>query len=308
MFYYRIYGVIMKTDLRFPQLLVETDFSEQDSNFEQHIDIIEVCQGIVPDRLKTVEECCTRIEAKDSYFSNKYCYFHINEGKKIVYERKPECVETKLQSFILGWGLAILFHQRGKISIHCSCLANEKGAVLISGGSGSGKSTLSRALLEKGYTLMADDVAVLDLNGKDETGRDVAMAYPAFPFQKLCAEEMRARGIATEGLIHVDEERDKYLVPYSKEFSPEPVPLRTVIYLGKSDGDSIVSYELTGGEKFTECMRGLFLMPLFRDKLYSTENGMRGLRFASLAPMYKIIRPREKDTREEIINTALKLL
>ena len=56
----------------------------------------------------------------------------------------------------------------------------EKGEMcVIQGTSGSGKSTFTTKLLENGFRLMTDDVAIVDISSEGDI-----MVYPAFPQQK----------------------------------------------------------------------------------------------------------------------------
>lgn len=300
--YYKIYGVVMASDVEFPQLVEVKD------NLEIMKVDISVYERIVPERLKNEDECFSKIDKKESYFSNSYCYFWIKDGKELIYQEKKICTTKKLSSYILGWGLAILFYQRDMLSIHCSCVSNDRGAVLISGLSGSGKSTITNTLLKDGYNFMADDVAVVDVNAMDELGNNIAIAYPAFPFQKLCLNEIKERGISTEDLIYVDEKKDKYLVPYDGTFSTEGMKVIGIIVLGYTLKDDIEVKEITGAKKFMECMKALFLAPLLKGELYDTVNGEKGLKLASLVPMYEILRPRDKDTKDKMINAIKSII
>lgn len=293
--YYKIYGVVMASDVEFPQLIEVKD------NLEIMKVDISVYEGIVPERLKNENECFSKIDKKESYFSNSYCYFWIKDGKELIYQEKKICTIKKLSSYILGWGLAILFYQRDMLSMHCSGVSDENGAILISGLSGSGKSTITNILLKEGYHLMADDVMVVDVDAIDETGNNIAIAYPAFPFQKLCLNEIKERGISTEDLIYVDEKKDKYLVPYEGAFSTEGVKIRGIIILGYTLKDDIEIKEITGVKKFLECMKALFLAPLLKGELYDTVNGEKGLKLASLVPMYEILRPRDVNTKDKVL-------
>ena len=64
-----------------------------------------------------------------------------------------------------GRGMSIIGITRGLLSIHCAALADENGAVLISGSSGSGKSTVTTRLLSQGYRLVAN---VMQFAGQKE--------------------------------------------------------------------------------------------------------------------------------------------
>ena len=50
-------------------------------------------------------------------------------------------------------------------NLHCSCVASDGRAVLISGPSGSGKSDLALRLLDRGFTLVSDDRTIVRKDG-----------------------------------------------------------------------------------------------------------------------------------------------
>ena len=98
--------------------------------------------------------------------------------------------------FLTGLMFSALLQQRGVITFHASAIETDSGAVLFAGRSGSGKSSLLAALVERGYPMLADDVAgvVLDAGGHP-------MALSAFPQMRLWADVLdklgwrnRARG------------------------------------------------------------------------------------------------------------------
>ena len=58
--YYKIYGVVMASDVEFPQLVEVKD------NLEIMKVDISVYEGIVPERLKNEDECFSKIDKKES--------------------------------------------------------------------------------------------------------------------------------------------------------------------------------------------------------------------------------------------------
>ena len=110
--------------------------------------------------------------------------------------------------------LGALLQQRGVATFHASAVEADVGAVLFLGRSGIGKSSLLAALVERGYAMLADNVAgvVLDAGGG-------AVALSAFPRAQLRADALdelgwwgRAREPMREGLerylVAVDRFRD----------------------------------------------------------------------------------------------------
>ena len=64
--------------------------------------------------------------------------------------------------------------------LHASCVERDGRALLMSGHSGAGKSTLSALLAERGWRLLGDEFALLDL----ATGRGASVSAPDQPEER----------------------------------------------------------------------------------------------------------------------------
>ena len=296
MYYYKLYGMRLASDFELVQLVT---LSEQEQKLAPQITILE---KPFPKEYKREQDCYSEIKKEQSILSNSYCYLLMEAGERIFYERKEKATDKLLNAYILGWGIAILCYQRGLLAIHCACVEKDGSAILISGDSGSGKSTITGELLKCGYTLMADDITVIATEGKDSV-----VAAPAFPYQKLCRDALSGEELADEGVLYIDEDKDKFLVPYRGRFCKEALPVKAMYVLGLSVDNAVKVEELVGGDKFRVCMNSLFLKPLLGAQLYAVENGIQVLEFASRIPVYSIKRPVWKDSRDEIRNIILKM-
>lgn len=294
MYYYRIYGMRLLSDIKFIQLPV---LSAEECLLPPQITVTEAA---FPDRFKRDRTCYSEIGSAVSYLSNSYCYLLAENGVRLSYEKKESATDALLSAYLLGWGLSMLFYQQHKLAIHCSCVAGTKGAVLLCGDSGSGKSTITTALLERGYSLMADDIVMLDLSNDD-----TVLALSAFPYQKLCRDAVQKLALPEDELLYIDETKDKFLVPYKGHFPSEPVPVHAIIVLSLCKGDKVLSKELTGVPKFAACMDTWFLRPLLGQSLYAPENGAAGLALASKIPVYHIARPVGIDSKDTVMQEIL---
>lgn len=295
MYTYRLFGLSLLSDLEFRQLVTEEELCMAD---------VMISAGKIPDTiLKKEAERKYEFGSAVSWLANKTCYLLVENGQRITYSLKEGGNQQYLRNYILGWGMSMLALQRGILAIHCSAVADERGAVLICGESGAGKSTLTTSLLENGYRLMADDMAFVETKPGGK-----AFVSPAFPYQKLCRDAALAKGYRLEELIYIDEDKDKFLVPYRGEFPLEPTPVRAMLILGVTEGNEVVSREMTGLNRFYMVANNLFLRHLLGEQKYDPGIGQLCLNMAAAVPMEYIGRPQKGDSVEEVKKTIFHLL
>lgn len=243
------------------------------------------------------------LDDKRVVFSNSSCYMFFENDSTIIYEKKSDVEQNLLNSYIFGWGMSIIGIMRGLLSIHCAALADEAGAVLICGSSGSGKSTVTTRLLNQGYRLVADDMALVDAITEDK-----AYAYPAFPYNKLCRDAAVEQGFDLKKLIYIDEEKDKYFVPYKDNFSTEKVPVKAIIMLTIHDREELFMETITGVRKMHACMDTLFLKGIHNHKNCGALIGNMCIKLASKVPIYHVSRPVNKETTNEVLSAVLEYI
>lgn len=294
--HYRVYGLHLISEFDFVQLQEKEAMDITDQT-------VWIQEGVVPEDYKFEKNCYSSIDKDVSYLANSTCYMFIEKGKKIIYEKKKNAKLQNLNAYLLGWGIAMICYQRDENAIHCSCIEKDNKAIMISGTSGIGKSSVTEALLKKGYSLVADDMTVVKI---EEDGK--AYATPSFPYQKLCRELAMQSDCSEEERIYIDENKDKFLIPYKAKFTEKPVPIQALILLGYSKDDKIQTGTVEGVQKLSACLEALFLKGLLKEKLYTPKVVASCLELASKIPIYYILRPRKADTRKEVIENITKLI
>lgn len=292
---YHLYGFCIETDLDFPQLVKEDAVSSE-------MDVIRVVETTVPEEIKNITDRKYEFGEEFSWLKNDTTWIVVEKGNTIGYKLTGGGWPSYLQTYILGYGMSMLAMQRGILAIHCSAVADEEGAVLIAGESGAGKSTVTAAFLENGYRLMADDMAFVRTAPSER-----AMASPAFPFQKLCRNVALEKGYRLEELIYIDEEKDKFLVPYRGTFITDSVPVKAFIMLSLTSGEKVQMQEITGFNKLHIYVNNLFLRHFLKEKKYSPAIGQKALEMAATVPTYVVSRPQTGDTSKEVAELALRL-
>ena len=292
---YKLYGLIIESDIEFMQL-VQAENADIWEN-----DVVTVKNGNIANEVNNKLQGKTvnyNVEFDVSCFRNRFGYYLVRNGNEILYEPKEEPLNDMIKSFILGYCISLVLLQRKILAIHCSavCLPdgeNDDGAILISGTTGAGKSSVTRKLLESGYRFMADDVAAIRYEEK-------ALVYPAFPYQKLCRNEVVKRDLKADELIYVGEDKDKFFVPVKGMFEGNPKALKCMIFLSVSDDSAVNIKKLKGIEQLFAFKRNLFLF-MFGGDWQNTPSFMElCLKIVGECPIYVISRPREKDTLEDI--------
>lgn len=151
--------------------------------------------------------------------------FSIRDGSSIVVEPEPETSERNLRLYLLGSAFGALLHQRGLLPLHANAVRIGDGAAAFMGRSGAGKSTLAGAFMDRGFTLLADDVCVVTTN--DAGG---PMAQPGLPRLRLWRDAVEASGRDASALELAFEGHEKFVVPTHAGQSATAVPL-TRLYL-----------------------------------------------------------------------------
>lgn len=153
------------------------------------------------------------------------------DGREVVVQRAPGAGDGEVRVFLLGTVLAVVCHRRGLLPLHACCVRVGDRAVAFAGDSGMGKSTLAFRLQARGYTLLADDVTVLDMA---TPGRPLAL--PAFPRLRLWRDVLEREGRELTGLDEVRPALGKYHLPVEEGFCAEPLPLAGLVLLERERG------------------------------------------------------------------------
>jgi len=165
-------------------------------------------------------DCLLKIPAVARYF--------IGQGSVVNIEADQGVSEPEILLFLTGSALGLLCHQRGLFPLHASCVRMGNGAVAFSGQSGAGKSTLAAAMVRRGYSMLSDDVTVIDTDAADGP-----LVFPALPRIRLWRDSLEALDIVPDQLMKVRNSLDKFLLPANQigDFLPQALPLKAIFFL-----------------------------------------------------------------------------
>ncbi|WP_029231522.1 HPr kinase/phosphorylase [Butyrivibrio sp. VCB2006] len=291
--YYKIYGLTLASDYEFPQFVsIEKNDKEPDIIIE-HGDISEEIK-LAADKGQICD-----YGKKELWFNNQTGYFWIRENKISFLEKEDVSVDDAAQ-FLPGMCLAILLWFHENIMLHGACIRIDDKTIVIAGNSGSGKSTLMTELIKKGAKLIADDVTCI----RQSDGR--YLSYPAFPAQKLCLDQIENNNISTDGLRQVRYDLNKYEIPRNEEFFDEPSEVNTLFRVEVGNCEELEMSKIDGAEKIKVVTDSIFIEWLFNQEFrVEPEDLLRCLGFASGISIHRIIRNKEKNTLDSILEYIL---
>ncbi|MBO4291494.1 MAG: hypothetical protein J5898_06265 [Lachnospiraceae bacterium] len=276
---YKVYGSVLKSDIVFSQL--PEDFSDDPEDFE-------ILTTEIPDAVKQhIREHKGPSGRGDGFVwvNTPGGYFCILDGKKIVTEEKNEGNLAKMRTYLLGYGLALLFYDRGEMAVHCSAVEKDGNGILLAGGSGAGKSTLAEVFLDRGWKLVADDVAVVKLKDRHP------VTDPAFPVRKLCRDAALMYGYDLSRLAYIDEEKDKFAVACPEVFADGQARIKAMFVLTPCGEEKVRAEEVTGQEKIQLFTDHLFLHIILKTEGIAPDKFFRCLEILSELPVFRIYRP-----------------
>jgi len=153
----------------------------------------------------------------------------VEDGRRIRIDPAPGASLREVSQFARGTPLAALLFQRGHLAVQAAAASTCGSGILIAGRSAAGKSTLLAALLQRGWRLLADDLAVV---GLDSEGSPVVP--PTSDQVRLFPDARERLGVAGG--------------PWA--IASEPAPLRAIWCLSSRGGEGASETDVEGADRF----------------------------------------------------------
>jgi len=292
MLYYRVYGLVVASEVVLPELSGCSRSESAD---------VEIRLGRVPSYLPGSAEkrpwvdhvsgrCLMRIENAGRFL--------VEQGRRIVIEpavnRQVDAgaePHPDLRLYLLGSVFAALLHQRAMLPIHASAVSTPLGVVAFTGPSGAGKSTIAGLFYRQmGFPIISDDVSVVDVQGR------VARLLPGPRRLKLWQDALSFLGLQSGRAVQDLTNTDKFQLYLPKKEIAGIHKLRCLILLETSpDGSTPDLVPIKGRERFQVCCNAVYryhMAPWFR----SRESYIADIfRFSEAVEMFRWLRPRSLD-------------
>jgi len=298
---YRVYGLIVETELEFPELLPTREEAPD----------IRVCFGKVPDHVENAivkADWCQASKREFLMNIEGVARYHISDGRRITVELSPDS-ETAVRAsdvrlWLLGSAFGALLHQRGMLPLHVSAIKAPNGVWAFTGPSGEGKSTLAGFFHWRfGWKLVSDDVSVIDAD------RSQTIVHPGPQKLKLWADALEHLDFPGCRKVRDLSNTDKFQLYLPGDGGFKPEALHGLVVLESASTEAEPSLErLKGTQAFSACMESIY-RPYMDAWFKLPERRMDELiQLCQQVHVYRFCRPRSLENMEQNLAPLLDLI
>jgi len=191
--------------------------------------------------------CFPQPEAEARFRYPRAGQFQVSRGREVVVTPEPGAESTLLRLYVQGMMLAAILHQRGLFVLHSSIVTVHGRGIAFVGSVGAGKSTLASGFHARGYPVVTDDNAAIDMQNLPPA------IVPAFPSLKIYPEVAAALGYQRSDLRPVHESQVKHAQSVVDGFTTAPVPLHAIYVLDREASAEVSRLSVI--ETITELIR-----------------------------------------------------
>lgn len=290
-YHYEGFGLIVKSEIVFPELIQTSHSSEQ----------VNIIVGDVPDKLEDPVMFGVVFQAKENKFLlniKNVAKYLVEDGEKITVQVCDHVEPGMMRAFLLGSVFGALLYQRNYLLLHGSAIDTDEGAVIFCGESGAGKSTLAASFDKLGYKIISDDLCAIQY---DENKNLVL--YPAYPQIKLWEDAIqKIQAKKDGGYRQISSDRLKFAVQKKESFQNEPRPIYKIFMLGTHNTDNFELKQLKGMQKIRLLQKESY-QQRFSKGLNKDVNRFQLIsQMANHIDLYRMIRPRAGYRLDELIN------
>src|SRR5579864_4054354 len=168
---YSLYGLTLRSAIPLPCPRVQQTLASPDIELLEcgPAEILQACSHErVSFREQGFWQCSIFADGSAHVSWKEHFEFVVSASAKQVRWRKLREVSNEVFfTYFLGQVLSYCLLARGIEPLHATAIIVDDQAIAFLGDSGMGKSTLAAKFLQRGYTLLTDDVLALEFSGKD---------------------------------------------------------------------------------------------------------------------------------------------
>jgi hypothetical protein len=133
--------------------------------------------------------------------------YYVANGNEVRVETEPGVPSSDVSTYLLGSVFGALCHQNRLLPLHASAVVQDERVTAFLGDSGAGKSTLAACLNRRGYTVVSDDICLIDPSNPANP-----RVIPVAGWLKLWNQSLEHLGQAADERHRVFSTDDKYRV------------------------------------------------------------------------------------------------
>ncbi|WP_026526833.1 hypothetical protein [Butyrivibrio sp. VCD2006] len=303
MYYYEIYGLKIVTDYELEEAIGKEPFDASDVTVlmdKEHNTAYDMTEAD-----KEFEGYFYHYEPAMGWirYPNQGAFI-IENGNSIKYKLYDGYNRLLINEIILCLALPIVIVQRQQLMLHGSGLVVNDKCLILSGKSGAGKSTLTNELIRHGAKFLADDTVALEVD-------DDVYAYPAYPQQKLCLDQIseELKKECTMVLLPEDDGVAKYGVRDRNRFYDHKIKVDMFVVINPTDDVSEpVLQQIVGADAMGLVLNNIYQRGAFKKVGMSPELFQKCITVAKEVKVYKLSRPRNGMTTKEQVKLIMENL
>lgn len=286
-FYYRVYGLNVESEIRMDEL----EPIDKDSTIDLKI--------VMGQRLKEVKKIKRdKKEKQDILITAKdIAHYYIQNGNYILIEAKEDVSDEDIIAFLLGWAIGRSMIQRNMLALHAATVVVDNKGIILAGKSGAGKSTLTNRFTAEGYKFSSDEISSISFI------ENKPFVNPAYCLQKVTSLGLERSRYDKERFFNIRSNR--HAIEPREDFINEIVPLAAVVDISVGENEELIFEELKGSEKIEVFLRNVYGINTARRHGLDSGYFMDAMKIAKQIPVFKIVRPIDKDTVDEQMKLIL---
>ena len=228
----------------------------------------------------------------------------VEDGSRIIVDSATDTISPKLEFYLLSSCWGALLHQRGLLCLHASAFKVKEGAAVLLGRSGSGKSTILAALLKRGYSMLSDDLTVVE-----PVLQSTPIVYPGSPSYRIWPDAVTV--LSLEPQRQCQTEVESFKIDSGNQFHPTALPLSNLIILDTHKEREIRVDRLKPLDGLSSTLKSTYSPGFIAGEASESNRFQKAATISSNISVTQILRPESRlqpQSLEKIVETLINTL